>query len=160
MIVESPISVSISWYPPDVQEWNGIITMYTIVYELLRSADEEPVTSELEPFMTFTASIPQPGFPLTNLPDPRVVSLPLEKEVAFLEQLQPYHVYQFYVYVENSAGESQESETITQIMPQSGEYSYSNCKAILRENLTHPWLTNLIHPLKMQHHQGLQMMLT
>ena len=130
-MVESPTSVNISWYPPDVQEWNGIITMYTIVYELLRSVDENPVTSELEPFMTFTASIPQPGSPLANLPDPRVVSLPLEKEMTSLDQLQAYHVYRFYVYVENSAGESQESETVTQIMPQSGEYNYINSIAVM-----------------------------
>ena len=128
-MAKSPTSVSISWYPPNVQEWNGIITKYTIVYKFLGSADKNPVTSELGPFMTFIASIPQPGSPLTNLPDPRVASIPLEKEVTFLDLLQAYHVYQFYVYVENSAGKSQESETITLIMPQSGEYHYYNCEA-------------------------------
>ena len=118
VIVQSPTSVAISWYPPNVQEWNGIVTGYTVQYELLGSVDEYP---ELQPFLTFTTSIPSPGVPLQNDPDPRTVGLPLQMETAVVSNLQEYFVYQFVIYFGNSVGESDGTAPIIQEMPQAGK---------------------------------------
>ena len=121
VMVQSPTSVAISWYPPNVQEWNGIVTGYTIQYELLGSVDEYPEDLELQPFLTFTTSIPLPGVPLQNDPDPRTVGLPLQMETAVVNNLQEYFVYQFSIFFGNSIGASDGTVPIIQNMPQAGK---------------------------------------
>ena len=120
VMVQSPTSVAISWYPPNVQEWNGIITGYTVQYELLGSVDEYPENLGLQPFLTLTTSIPSPGVPLQNDPDPRTVGLPLQMETAVVSNLQEYFVYQFVILFGNSVGESDSTAPIIQEMPEAG----------------------------------------
>ena len=88
-------------------------------YELLGSLDEETEESELEPYDTYTVVVPQPGYHLANNPDPRLTSFPLA-EATTLEELQEYYVYQFFIYIENSAGQGGASMRIVQEMPESG----------------------------------------
>ncbi len=90
------------------------------MYELL---DDDLDYTELEPYSVFTSFIPQPGFPLVNSPDPRVVSLPLLPEFILIGDLEEYHTYRFTVYVETSAGKSNISEPVVQEMPGSGMFA-------------------------------------
>ena len=124
VVQESASSVTVTWLPPDIQFWNGIITSYTVVYELLGPVEEDTGNEEgsaLVPFQTQTITIPRPGLPLVNSPDPRLVSLPLRQESVLIEELEEYHVYSFAVYVENTEGESGPSETAIKEMPQDGK---------------------------------------
>ena len=110
MTVESPTTVVVAWYPPSVQEWNGILTGYSVVFELIRS--DTTVQS--------TVSVPTPGSPLANNQDPRIVSLPLMMETAELDDLQESFIYRFTVFAENGAGRSVGSTPILQDMPEAG----------------------------------------
>ena len=121
VMVQSPTSVILSWYPPNVQEWNGIVTGYTIQYELLGSVDEYPENLELQSLLTFTTSIPSAGVPLQNDLDPLTAGLPLQMETAVVSNLQEYFVYQFAIYFVNSVGESDGTAPIIQEMPQAGK---------------------------------------
>ena len=73
------------------------------------------------PFVTNTASIPQPGQTLVNSQNPMSVSLPLRPEGVFIHQLEEYHTYSFTVYQATVEGFSPISEAVTQDMPQDGE---------------------------------------
>ena len=118
--VESPSSVTVSWLPPEAQLWNGIISRYTIVYDLLGMVDKYEDHNDLEPYTTQMLSIPQPGQPLANNPDPRIVMLPLQLETAVISALEEFYVYQFTVYLENTIGQSEASNVVTVEMPASG----------------------------------------
>ena len=118
--MESPSSVTVSWLPPEAQLWNGIISRYTIVYDLLGRVDKYEDDDILEPYTTQMLSIPQPGLPLTNNPDPRIVMLPLQLETAVVNTLEEFSVYQFAVYLENIVGQSAASNSVTVEMPASG----------------------------------------
>ena len=120
--VKSPSSVRLYWTPPDIQFWNGIITGYTVVYENHGSLEgENEGSSGLTPFMSQTIFIPQSEQQLVNSRDPRLVSLPLRPESAFIDELEEYHLYSFAVYQENSEGVSLLSESVTQEMPEDGK---------------------------------------
>jgi len=124
--VESPSSVTVSWLPPEVQLWNGIISRYTIVYDLLEMVDEYEDENPLEPYSTQMISIPLPGMSLINNPDPRRVMLPLQCESATIYALEEFFVYQFKIYLENTVGQSDASNSVTVEMPASGNlYSFS-----------------------------------
>ena len=105
--------VELSWLPPDPQLWNGRITNYTVVYELLG-----PVG------MTFTNSshlitmktIPTPANPLANNADPRRASVPLQREMVVVDDLQEDHVYKFSAFMTNAAGRSSISMSIIQAL--------------------------------------------
>ena len=116
-VITSPNSVVISWYPPAANLWNGIIIRYTVAYTQRGSVDED---SELTELRLFAQSIPLLGFPLANSPDPRTANPSLVKESMQLMNLQEYLVYEFMVFFENSAGESESSEPINLEMPQIG----------------------------------------
>lgn len=118
--VVSAKSVIVSWLPPNVQSWNGIITSYTIVYELLGRADEDIV---VEPISSQMLTIPQSQ--MTNIPDPRTVKLPLVIESAEIDELEEFYMYQFKMYLENEIGQSDVSITRTVEMPAAGK---SYCK--------------------------------
>ena len=120
MEVASPSSVVLSWLPPDIQFWNGIITRYTVVYERLGAVEEFDDSSAMEPFTSQSISIPQPGLSLVNNHDPQLAILPLQKERVLIEHLEEYHVYSFVVYLENTEGQSGASQIVTQEMPQAG----------------------------------------
>ena len=135
VVVESASSAIVTWMPPDIHLWNGIITKYTVVYENLGAVqgNDEDETA-LEPFQTQTISIPRPGLPLVNSPDPHLVSLPLRQESVLIEELEEYHVYSFAVYMENAEGESGLSEPTTQNMPQAGIHNACSAIKIIQEH--------------------------
>ena len=118
--VESASSVTVSWLPPDIQFWNGIITSYTVVYELLGMVDNAAESDNLEPQMTQSFLIPQLGTPLANDPDPRIVTLPLQSERALIQLLEEFYVYRFTVYLNNSIGQSNASSSVVVELPPSG----------------------------------------
>lgn len=119
VIMDSTTSVTVRWLPVDPNLWNGIIISYTVDYQ--RQGQVEFVDSREEEYVTLSASIPSlPDHPLANNPDPRLVSLPLSTESLQLEGLEENYVYQFTVYFENSAGQSQISNLLRFEMPPSG----------------------------------------
>ena len=114
--VKNATSVTVSWIPPDVQLWNGIITSYTVIYELIGRVDENDV--EKDPSSSQTISITQGRF--SNDPDPNVATLPLKIESVVIKTLEEYYVYRFSVYLENAVGQSDISNSITVEMPPAG----------------------------------------
>ena len=105
--------VELSWLPPDPQLWNGRITNYTVVYELLGPVGMMSANSS-HPIMTKT--IPAPGNPLANNADPRRASVPLQRETVVVDDLQEDHVYKFSVFMTNAAGRSGISMSIIQAL--------------------------------------------
>lgn len=119
--VTSPTSVLVQWFPPEVSFWNGVITRYVVIYELLRRVDEERDRPILQ---SQSFQIPQLNFPLANNPDPRRVSLPLQFESAIIDNLEEFYVYRFIVYLENLVGPSEASNSLIEEMPASGMLKY------------------------------------
>ena len=122
VVVESASSVTVSWLPPEVQLWNGVVTEYTVVFE--NHGPLQYITGEgsgLSPLMQQTVSIPSPGQQLTNSPDPSLVSLPLKIESVLIEGLEEYHSYSFAIYLANSEGTSPLSEAAIQETPEAGK---------------------------------------
>ena len=113
----SATRVVLSWLPPDPEIWNGVITNYTIVYELLGPVE---MTSDNSSQTIMTKAIPTQGNPLANNADPRLASVPLQQEVAVVDDLQEHHVYKFSVFVANAAGRGEMSMTIIQALPGAG----------------------------------------
>ena len=105
----SETSVTLAWYPPNPNEWNGLIVQYTIEYELIESVGGHS-DSTLNP--VFTRVIPSFGQPLMNSDDPTRVRLPLNMEMALIDELEEYHVYRFWVYFETSEGRNSNSDFI------------------------------------------------
>ena len=96
------------------------------MYDLLEMVDEYEDDDPLEPYSTQMISIPLPGMSLINNPDPRRVMLPLQCESATIYALEEFFVYQFKVYLENTVGQSDASNSVTVEMPASGNlYSFS-----------------------------------
>ena len=114
----SATRVALSWLPPDPETWNGVITNYTIVYELLRPVGM--MTSDNSSQTIMTKAIPTQGNPLVNNADPRLASIPLQQEVAVVDDLQEHHVYKFSVFMANAAGRGEMSMTIIQALPGAG----------------------------------------
>ena len=110
-------SVELSWLPPDPQLWNGRITNYTVVYELLGPVG---MTSDNSSQTIMTKAIPTQGNPLANNADPRLASVPLQWERVVVDELEEHHVYKFSVFIANAAGRSGLSMTIIQSLPGAG----------------------------------------
>ena len=113
--VESATTVKVSWLLPDPQTWNGLILNYTIVYELMgpvKGAVATRSTGEI-----YSITLPSPGQPLLNSPDPRIVTQPLHREILTIDRLQEYHVYSFAIYMANKAGRSTLTTPIVQELP-------------------------------------------
>ena len=113
----SPTRVELSWLPPDPQLWNGRITNYTVVYELLGPVG---MTSDNSSQTIMTKTIPTQGNPLANNADPRLASIPLQWELVVVDGLQEHHVYKFAVFMANAVGRSGMSITIIQALPGAG----------------------------------------
>ena len=109
--------VELSWLPPDTQLWNGMITNYTVVYELLGPVG---MTSDNSSQAIMMKSIPTQGNPLANNADPRLASVPLQWERVVVDDLEEHHVYKFLVFMANTAGRSGMSMTIIQALPGAG----------------------------------------
>lgn len=116
MEVRNATSVTVSWIPPDVQLWNGVITSYTVIYELIGRVHESDV--ENDPLSSQTISITQAMF--SNDPDPNDATLPLKIESVVIKMLEEYYVYRFSVYLENAVGRSNISNSIAVEMPPAG----------------------------------------
>ena len=112
--VENATSVTVSWIPPDVQLWNGVITSYTVIYELIGRVDGV----ENGPLSSHTISITKAMF--SNDPDPNVATLPLKMESVVIKMLEEYYVYRFSVYLENVISQSDISNSINVEMPPAG----------------------------------------
>ncbi len=128
----SSTSVTLAWYPPDPQEWNGEVVRYTVLYQLIGILGGI-VNSTVGSVMSF--SIPSSGQSLTNINDPVTVRLPLETETAVIEGLEEYSLYKFWVYFETSAGRSANSEWIQVETLSDGEILNSFTRSIHRVKL-------------------------
>ena len=117
--VTSATSVELSWVPPDPHLWNGVITNYTVSYQLLGPVGMAQ-TRYTEAVSTMNIAIPSQGNPLTNNANPLLVVRPVQWESAVVDDLQEYSVYTFSVFIANSAGRSQMSQPIMQEMPGAG----------------------------------------
>ena len=113
--------VKLSWLPPDPQFWNGRIINYTVVYVLLGPVG---MTSDNSSQTIMTKAIPTQGNPLSNNADPRLASVPLQREVVVVDGLQEHHVYKFSVFMANAVGRSRMSITIIQALPGAGLSSW------------------------------------
>ena len=121
--INTSSSVYVSWLPPDIQFWNGVITNYTVVYVNLGVVQGNIDGDNVDqmPIVTSTASIPQPGQTLVNSRNPTFVVLPLRQEGVFIDQLEEYHLYSFAVHQTNIKGTGPSSEAIIEDMPQGGK---------------------------------------
>ena len=118
MDVVSADSVTVSWLPPDVDHWNGIITSYTVAFELIRRVDKNEDSVSIR---TDTLTYPQPGEEFVNDPDPRVSSYSeLQIESVIVAKIEEFYVYRFSVFLENSVGASEVSSAIEVTMPPAG----------------------------------------
>ena len=115
----SATRVELSWLPPDPQLWNGVITNYTVEYELLGPVGMMSANSS-QPIMM--KAIPTQGNSLVNNANPRFASVPLQQETVVVDDLQEDHVYQFSVFMTNAAGRSGMSMTIIQALPGAGRH--------------------------------------
>ena len=118
----SPTSMRLRWLPPSQDEWNGIITRYTIEYGLLRPVSDDDDDDEMDttPLMTFISYAPSSHQSLNNNPDPTLAISPLVWEELQINGLQEYYVYTFSIYYENSAGRSVSSFDVELDMPPAG----------------------------------------
>ncbi len=119
----TPTSMRLRWLPPNPDEWNGIISRYTIQYSLLREVQDEDDDDAPPPLnirMDFVTFAPLARQALRNNPDPRLISSPLVWEEHEIDGLQEYFVYSVSVYYENSAGRSDSSEVVELNMPPDG----------------------------------------
>ncbi len=122
----SPTAMRIRWLPPNQDEWNGIITRYTIEYGLIGPVSEdedEDDTMSGAPVMTFVTYAPTTRRALTNNPDPRLANSPLSPEEVEIDGLQENYVYTFSIYYENSAGRGVNGDSVELNMPPAGKYN-------------------------------------
>ena len=119
--VQTDSSVIVSWLPPHIEFWNGIVTSYTVIYENLGllGGNTDDKGSGLQPFIMQTITVS--GLQLANIQDPGVVPLPLRLESVLIEQLEEYHIYRFTVQQANAEGVSLLSEAVLQEMPEAGK---------------------------------------
>ena len=133
--VVSSTSVNVSWLPTSRDNWNGIITHYTVEYRLIRSVrDMNGVSgsgvaptvpgSGVAPAMY--ASIPALGQPLANNPNPTLVTIPLKRESVLITGLHEFSVYQFSIYYENSVGRSDINSPLEQATAAAGNVNTSS----------------------------------
>ena len=118
--VLSSTSVNVSWFPTSQDNWNGVITHYTVEYRLIRSVSDmsDVPGSGITP--TMYASIPSLGQPLANNPNPTLVTSPLKRESVLITGLHEFSVYQFSIYYENSVGRSDISSPLEQATAAAG----------------------------------------
>ena len=131
--VVSATQVELSWLPPEPQLWNGRITNYTVVYELLGPVGMMGSTNSSHPIMMKT--IPNQGNPLVNNADPRCASVPLQREILVIDDLQEDHVYNFSVFMTNAAGRSGISMSIIQALLGAGRVGENVALCKTREYL-------------------------
>ena len=112
----SATRVALSWLPPDPETLNGMITNYTIVYGPV------VMTSDNSSQAIITKAIPTQSNPFANNAGPRLASIPLQREVAVVDDLQEHHVYKFSVFMANAAGRGEMSMTIIQALTGAGLY--------------------------------------
>lgn len=120
--VISPTSVKLSWLPrpPDPQLWNGLVTNYTVTYQLF-GPDGITHSSITDAVSTMSIAVPRQGNQLANNPNPMLVAWPLKWETAIVDYLQEFNVYTFSVYIVNSARRNQMRQLIIQEMPGAGK---------------------------------------
>ena len=118
--VVSSISVNVSWLLTSQDNWNGIITHYTVEYKLIRSVRDMIGTYGSGVAPTMYASIPALGQPLANSPNPTLVTLPLKRESVLISGLHEFSVYQFTIYYENAVGRSDSSSPLEQATSAAG----------------------------------------
>ena len=121
VVVVSSTSVNVSWLPTPQDNWNGVITRYTVEYRLIRSVGDMIGMYGSGVAPTMYASIPSLGQPLVNNPNPTLVTLPLKRESVLITGLHEFSVYQFTIYYENSVGRSDSSSALEQATAAAGK---------------------------------------
>ena len=107
-----------------MNEWNGIISRYTIEYSLIRPVQEDDDDDEVgiapDYSMTFVTYAPSSRQRLRNNPNPILATTPLAQEELEIDGLQEYFVYSISIFFENSAGRSDSSDSVMLDLPPAG----------------------------------------
>ena len=146
--VVSSTSVNVSWLPASQDNWNGVITHYTVEYKLIRSVSDmkDMSGSGVAPTVygsgvapTMYASIPAFGQPLANNPNPTLVTLPMKRESVLISGLHEFSVYQFTIYYENAVGRSDSSSPLEQATSAAGSMKcLMKWQSLIRSTLPYP----------------------
>ena len=110
----------VSWLPPPVTSWNGVIVNYTIFIEHVGPLNLSDTNNSAVHKYSFTRTVPNPEQPLNNSPDPHLATLPLKYESSVIDSLHESHCYQFTIVMANSAGVSDKSLPVIQQLPGAG----------------------------------------
>ena len=113
--------VTVMWLPPELENWNGNLTNYTLDITAVKNC-QEPTVPEIFPnssrkeYLTFFQ---------TN-PDPNTAYMEggLQLESLIIDTLEEYQSYNFTVRVWNSQGEGPEAITICNRTLEAGTYMY------------------------------------
>ena len=133
-----------SWLPTSQDDWNGVITRYTVEYRLIRSVRDmigmygsgiAPTVYGSGVAPTMYASVPSLGQPLVNNPNPTLVTLPLKRESVLITGLQEFFVYQFTIYYENSVGRSDSSSPLEQATAAAGTVDTTLSRVLTKQNV-------------------------
>lgn len=121
----SPTSVRLFWTPSSAEEWNGVITSYTIEYRQHQVQDNLYCSTSIgedggisADLLQYTLTSPPQVF--NNNPDPTLATVPLVPEQWVLHDLEEDFGYSMTIYYSNSAGISAGSDVVELKMPQSG----------------------------------------
>lgn len=120
MSVKTASSVLVSWLPPPITSWNGVIVNYTIFIKHVGPLFVSDTNDSAAQNYSFTRAVPNPEQPLSNNPDPHLATLPLKYESSLIDMLHESHVYQFNIVMANSAGLSDKSMPVIQQLPGAG----------------------------------------
>lgn len=118
----TPNNVTVMWMPPELVNWNGILTSYTVDITAVKDCQEQIV---LENFIGTPRTDNLTSF--RNDPNPNMAYMEegLELESLTIDTLEEYQSYTFTVRVWNNQGEGPEAITICNRTLEAGTYVYT-----------------------------------
>ena len=115
----SPNNVTVMWMPPELENWNGILTNYTVDITAVEDCQKKRV---LENFIGTPRREHLTSF--ENDPNPNMAYMEegLELESLTIDTLEEYQSYTFIVRVWNNQGEGPKAITICNRTLEAGTY--------------------------------------
>ena len=115
----SPNNVTVMWMPPELENWNGILTNYTVDITAVEDCQEQMV---LENFTGTPRTEHLTSFETNPYPNVAYMEGGLQIESLTIDTLEEYQSYTFTVRVWNNQGEGPEAITICTRTLEAGTY--------------------------------------